>query len=402
MNRRLHPGPVVLRRRPPRGFTVVELMVALTVGLAVVIAAATVLGVTEATKRVTHANNDSSQVGAYVTQLLDRWIRSAGSGFAPAAPYAYGCRLLAVKSGSQILPRPSTSPLPAPFASVSTGTAGVFRLAPVVIGNGQTTPGVSGQPSDVLIVMAGAAGQAETPMTFGALSQSAVLTVNSTVGVAADDLLLVADRQPAATGTADCLIEQVASTFTSSSLTRLDLSGTYYAASIASVALTSLSSEGVAMVLGNVAGGNPPALLLFGVGADNTLFSYDLLQTSSTPLQPLADGVFELQALYGVDSDANGSADSWVAPTGDFALSALMDGSSAAAARLRGIKALRVGLILRSVQAGATDTPASLSLFADLGSSLTYTRSLTTAERRYRYRTLETTIPLRNNLLWTS
>lgn len=54
------------------------------------------------------------------------------------------------------------------------------------------------------------------------------------------------------------------------------------------------------------------------------------------------------------------------------------------------------------MQAGATDTPASLSLFADLGSSLTYTRSLTTAERRYRYRTLETTLPLRNNLLWTS
>lgn len=400
MRRHGLPDRAVCRRPAQRGFTVVELMVALVVGLMVVIAAASVLGVTEATKRVTHANNDSSQVGAYVTQLLDRGIRSAGSGFAPAAPYAYGCRLLAVKSGSQILPRPSASPLPAPFASVSTGTAGLFRLAPVVIGNGQTTPGVSGQPSDVLIVMAGAAGQAETPMAFAALSQSAQLTVQSTVGVAANDLLLVADRQPGASGMADCLVEQVASTFTSSSLTTLDLAGSYYAASIASVALTSVSTEGVAMVLGNVAGGNPPAFLLYGVGADNTLFSYDLLQTSSTPLQPVADGVFELQALYGVDSDGNGSADSWVAPTGNYALSALMDGSSTAAARLRGIKAIRVGLILRSVQAGSADTPASLSLFADLGASLTYTRSLTTAERRYRYRTLETTIPVRNNLFW--
>ena len=43
--------------------------------------------------------------------------------------------------------------------------------------------------------------------------------------------------------------------------------------------------------------------------------------------------------------------------------------------------------------------PAALTLFADLGSALTYTRTLGSAERSYRYRTLESTIPLRNSLL---
>lgn len=384
-------------RGSARGFTVIELMVGLVVGLAIAIAAASVLRVTGSTQRSAHSTSDVSQAGAYVLQLLDRWVRSAGTGFSPAASYAYGCRLLAAKSGTQILPRPSA--LPAPFASLDTGSAGLFRLAPVVIGNSQTTPNVSGSASDVLIVMGGAAGQAEAPMPFSALSQSSLLQVTSTVGLSANDLLLVADQQPASSGTADCLIEQVSSTFSATSLSSIDLAGTYYAASVGSVALTSVSSLGAAMGLGNIAAGNPPNFLIFGVGDNDTLYSYDLLQTSSTPLQPLADGVFEMHGLYAVDSDADGVADSWVAPTGNYALSAMLDGSSAAAAKLRSVKAIRIGLILRTPRNDATDTPAALTLFGDLGASLTYTRSLSSTERQYRYRTMEITVPLRNNLL---
>ena len=44
-----------------------------------------------------------------------------------------------------------------------------------------------------------------------------------------------------------------------------------------------------------------------------------------------------------------------------------------------------------------TVAPATLTLFSDLG--LTYTRTLTTAERVYRYRTIESTIPIRNTML---
>ncbi|WP_294001154.1 hypothetical protein, partial [Sphaerotilus sp.] len=89
-----------------------------------------------------------------------------------------------------------------------------------------------------------------------------------------------------------------------------------------------------------------------------------------------------------------------VTPTGTYAIASLMDGSLAANARLRTIVAVRVGWLLRSTaQEGSTVAPTSLRLFADLGDALTYTRSLSAAERRYRHRTLESTIPLRNLLI---
>jgi type IV pilus assembly protein PilW len=82
-----------------------------------------------------------------------------------------------------------------------------------------------------------------------------------------------------------------------------------------------------------------------------------------------------------------------------------MDGSAAANARLRTIVAMRVGLVMRSARPDPDadekkpPTDATLTLFADLGGSLSQTLSLTKAERLFRYRTLEITVPMRNLLM---
>ena len=154
------------------------------------------------------------------------------------------------------------------------------------------------------------------------------------------------------------------------------------------------------MNLGNIAGNNPPNFMMIGVGANNTLFSYDLLQTTATPLLPIADGVFEMHALYGVDNDNNGTLDAWVDPntTTVYTLAALMAGTETASNLLQSIKAVRVGLITRtSLPEKTAVAPATLTLFSDLG--LTHTRTLTPAEQLYRYRTIESTIPIRNTML---
>lgn len=383
-----------------RGITLIEVMVSLAISAFISIIVVGVMSMVETSKRRTIAGSDLGQVAAYVQSSLDRSLRSAGSGFTQAATFAFGCQLHAAKTGQQVLPRLGSSPLPAPFASVSTGTTGVFRLAPVVIARGQTTPGVSGQSSDVLIVMTGQSGQSEAAAPFAGDAQTGALLLSNAVGLNPQDLLLVTDRQPIASGTAPCLVEQVASTFNAATAGgTVPLAGTYATASVGTAVLTDFSIVSQVLALGNVANGNPPTLQLIGVGDSNTLYTYDLLQTTGTPLQPLADGVFELHALYGIDTNGDQRIDQWVTPTGNYAIASLMDGSTAASTRLRTIVALRLGLLLRStLLEGSTVAPASLKLFADLGTALTFTRTLSTAEQRYRYRTLESTIPLRNLL----
>lgn len=395
--------------------TLIEMMVALVIGLILSLAIFSVMSVFEGRRRTVVAGSDLDQAAGVAMFQIDRWTRSAGTGFAAAASYAYGCELFAVDdSGSQILPMKTA--LPDPFAAVDPGASGVFRLAPVLILPGQTSPGASnavtsGHVSDVLMLMSAGNGGSQVPTPLTAAATTASLTVPNTLAFSGGDLVLLADRQPAATGgIAPCMMTQAGSATTSGTATAMPLDGARHAASIDSASVGNYSMTGVAINLGNVSSARPPSFQLLGVGDNNTLYSYDLLQTSGTPLQARAEGVFEMHALYGIGSTSDRTVDAWVgAGSGDYTVAALSAGTPAAAALLRTIRAVRVGLIMRTAlpersgsAAGAASsaaTPAtSLTLFSDLGDSkLTYTRALEGAEQQYRYRTLEATIPLRNN-----
>lgn len=392
-------APAISRRS--QGFTLIELMVSLAVASLISLAVMGTLSVAASSRRNTHAANDINQSGAYAITVLDRLVRSAGAGFAQTGSHALGCALQASKSSTQILPLPSATNLPDPFATLSGNLGGVFRLAPVVIADGATSPNESGGTSDALIVMAGHSGQAESALNFTALGSTTSLPLKSALGVGRGSLLLLGDRQPGASGVKPCMLTQVSSSWTVGSLP-IGLNGTHYASTINTYTLTDYSLDAFALNLGNTTDNNPPRFQVLGVGDAGTLYAYDLLKTDSTPLQPLAAGLFELHALYGVDSNGDGLADTWVSPSATgYTATTLLDGSAASATKLGRIKALRVGLILRTNitadQAG--NSAASVTLFSDLGTSLTYTRSLSTAERAYRYRTAEATIPLRNTMM---
>jgi len=115
---------------------------------------------------------------------------------------------------------------------------------------------------------------------------------------------------------------------------------------------------------------------------------------------------------FSIDPNNTGNV-SWQAPTGAFDAATLSNGTQTAAANLYAIKAVRIGLILRTslperaqqyvTSASATTatgvvSPGPLVLFADVP-GLAYTRKLAGGEQNYRYRVLEATIPLRNTLL---
>jgi len=416
-------------------------MVALVIGLVLSLAMFMVMTTSEGRKRTITSSSDVNQAGNYAAVLVDQWLRNAGSGFTQSAGYSFGCRLNVYRNGTQILPTVSPAALPSPFASVNIGTAastkGVFRLAPVLILPGQTTPNVSGHGSDVLVVMGGAAGQGGVPVPFSGIGTASQLGLTNTAAFAAGDMLLLTTMEPSATAnytenadgsstlsstnTADCLLEQVGNVVGST----LVLDGLYHSTDNHPEALSENSS---AMVLGNVAAGRVPQFMVLGVGDNNTLYSYDLLNTAGEATRAAvarADGVFELHALYGIDKNCNGKIGDgeWVSPSdGTYSVAALMSGSMQeginqpvdAAGRLAAcnklttandylqkILAIRVGLIMRtSLPEKDPVSTQALTLFSDLGSSLTYTRSLAAdTEQHYRYRTVELTIPLRNPLM---
>lgn len=369
------------------GFSLIELMVAVAIGMVLTMAITGLMVRSEAGRRALTTVNDVSMNGAYLSYTLDRTLRNAGSGYTQSWPQAYGCRLLASRAGTQILPR--TAAFPAPFASVPQ----TVRLAPVIVHAGAGNGG-----SDVLAVMSGASALGEQPIPVQAGSVTGtLLRLPATVGLRADDLTMVLQDQT------NCMVQQVAAGFAGGASQQLNFGGTYAANTINSVNLDSFGVGTAAFLapIGNAAG-NQPAFQLLGVHSNTRLMTFDLLRLDgSNTTTPIADGVLDLRARYGVDSDNDGRVDTWVSPaTAPWNAATLQDGSTTSRDNLARILAVRVGLILRNnVPERNAVSPASLVLFSDLASTLQVTRTLSATEQQLRYRTLEFTVPLRNVMM---
>jgi len=448
-----------------RGLTIIELMVGLLVGMIVSIVLFSTLSVFEGRKRTSTSVSDVNQSGNWAAYQIDKWVRSAGSGFAEADGVIYGCKLKVYKAGTQILP--TSAALPAPFASVNSGSAKTFRVVPLMIypgGSGDSTTG-SSTASDALIIMGStsALGGVGTQLQAKYLSGTPPnLTLLSARGFAANDLLLIANPKSSKDG---CMVQQVNSAYVFPSSTpqalKLNNSGSYYDSnsadltallpaagfdydatsynpndqstwctsqkcnSISSLAVFNLGTIDLASTTNN-----PPVFLVLGVGSYNTLVGYDLFQYQSPGATfPISDGVWEMHALYGVDAVGSGTGPgkvtNWVAPTDQTTLCTwctyapasltATDGSgnitATALKAIRSIKAVRIALVMRTslpeksaVSNKAASSPScssadgtTLAYFCDTAAAAT--RSLTASEQTYRYRVIETVIPLRNGLM---
>jgi len=407
------------------GFTLVELMVAAVIFLGVSIVIFTTLANSEGQKRTTTAINDINQEGAYVMYRLGNWLRDAGSGFAQNYLQAYGCKINAARSGTVIMPPTS---LPPPFAGIvgssssgggsssgsggssSGGTTGyTLRLVPVIIFKNLSQSG-----SDIIMLMSGNGGmeQNSQPLISVPNSSSGGLSPAQSYTIKTGDLLLLSDLW-SGSNMSDCLLEQVNATGYTAGSTPIPISSsTYYYAGPSGKSLTSYSVNGAVTNIGSSTSTttNWPNFTLIGVGPsassaqNNSLYAYDLLQNGgATTSVTVADNVLEMHALYGLDSGNRGVVDQWVDPSSSgYTAANLLDGTLTARQKLCMIKAIRVGIIMRTDISDKTDVgqPNTITLFSDLGSSLTYTYTLTSGTTKtYRYRAMETTIPLRNNYL---
>src|ERR1700760_1856608 len=118
--------------RTETGHTLIELLVAMIIGLALVLGAFQVMATFEGHKRTTTALNDSLQSGNYGLWQLDVLSRSAGTGITQMDKYATGCPLNYVSSdASKTVSNGAIGALPVPFDTMfTTPTALKLRLAP--------------------------------------------------------------------------------------------------------------------------------------------------------------------------------------------------------------------------------------------------------------------------------
>ncbi|MGF6348906.1 PilW family protein [Variovorax sp. W2I14] len=369
-----------------RGLTLIELLVAMLIGLIVTLAVASIVVVGETHRRVTTSTNDMEQAGAYAAYVLDRALRSAGSSLVqsvqPIDRGVFGCKL----NAAALLP---AGAFPAPFKKAFLpGSTSDLRVAPVLIGKSQSDTG-----SDVLVVMGGDAVAGGVPRGLTDPGSATTLAMDNTVGVSAGDLVLVSQQ-----GTTDCLLEQVSGT-TAKVLT---LGGAYYTAG-KSTSLETLAASTSTYVtpLGNPANGNVQ-FQLFGVGDNRTLVGYDLLLGAAGAPQALADGVAELHAIYGVDTNGDGILDNWTDPgAAGFDIATVMQTPET----MRKIVAVRVALVMRSAnREKEAVSPTRLKLFGDdfqdaAKNPISQTVTLGDDDQHYRHRVVEFTIPLRNMLL---
>jgi type IV pilus assembly protein PilW len=381
--------------------TLVELLVAMTIGLGITLAVTSVLIASENHKRTTTSTNDAQQTGSYGFYALDKALRGAGSAIAgsayPTDVGVLGCHL----NAGTIFPRAGAFPVP--FAAFLGGAPGTLNVAPVLIGKNQSLGG-----SDVIMIMSGSgsAGGVSRQITGGGSAITA--TLDNTVGFANSDLLLVSQS-----GLPDCLMEEVATIAPPT----LNLGGTYYTATASTTSMSSLATNTASYVtpMGNAAANNIQ-FTLFGVDNNRTLFSYDMLQnlklvggTGGDTAQAIADGVVQMNALYGIDINGDGIQDQWAGP-GDpgWDINTVMNSPTL----MRQIVSVRVALVVRGEYYDTTRdnlgnpipvSPAQLTIFNGLvnggGTSLAQQINLNATEQQFRYRVFEFTVPLRNMLL---
>jgi type IV pilus assembly protein PilW len=384
------------------GMTLVELLVAMAIGLGITLAVTSLLIASENHKRITTSTNDAQQTGAYGYYALDKVLRGAGSGIGQSvSPYPsgaglLGCHLNVKAAGNPIFPRGTAFPLP--FAGFLGGAANTLNVAPVLIGAGQSQGG-----SDIIMVMAGSgsAGGVSRQITGGGGATSA--TLDNTVGFFDKDLVMVSQN-----GVPDCLMEEVAGTPATPTLT---LGGTYYTVGgVTNMASLAASTLTYVTPIGNAAANNLQ-FLLYGVDANRTLYSYDLLQnlhwvggSGGDSAQAIADGVAYLYALYGVDTNTDGIQDGWVSPAdANWDINTVMN----SAAKMQQIISVHVALVVRGEYYDKNNnlpvSPGTLTIFNGLtradNSSLAQPIALSVLDQQYRYRVLEFTVPLRNMIV---
>ena len=333
------------------GISLIELMVGLVIGMLAVLVIYQTFAVAEGVKRQTISAGDAQQTGMLATYLLGVEFANAGNGISTNIGDLVSC--------------PDTKDIKT-------------TLRPIAL---VVTKGADDDTPDSFVVNYGTPKALVTPALFVASAAAGDVSykVQSPTGFQKGDMAI------AVSGTGSC--ERV---------TIKDVSDPD-GAGVITATLAAASANGY-----------PPSARLINIGpassvqrvqydvVNGVLRSTDLVVDGATAA-PIASSIVNLKLQYGVDTNDNGTVDTWAAAEGDYAPEKLL---AADAVAIRRIKAVRVGVIVRSDEYDRDAATFGWTLFqctTEEKKLYTCPDALTgTLPANYRYRVYETIVPLRN------
>ncbi|MDE2402937.1 MAG: PilW family protein [Burkholderiales bacterium] len=360
------------------GFTLIELMVGVALGLLATLVITQVFLQSEGNKRTTTSGADAQVAGASALFTLQRDIQAAGYGLTGWAD-GLGC------------------PLSGNFNSTVVLNPAVDKLAPVVIGFGATSA-----DSDTLTVMASGKAGYSVPIKVAAAHTSidTKFIVASNLGVVTNDLMVAVP--PAWSSGNGCTLFMVTGTTPSTEVPHAATSG--WNASTAIYPSAGYLDGSVLLDLGLA-----PVRRRYSVDASQwSLQVQDTMSLTSAGAFSAAREIFPqvvlLKALYGKSTAAGGAVTSYSAD------------APVSKADWRLVQAVRVVVVARSAQFDRNAVTPNLpewevgSLAAGTtacrgnASSLCLTLDVSASGpnndwQHYRYKVFDTVVPLRN-VVW--
>jgi type IV pilus assembly protein PilW len=360
-----------------KGFTLIELMIALVIASITAIVVLNVLMNYQTRKQTVAGTNDaavSSSLGMYA---VEREVRMAGAGYTSAL----GMRC---PQGINIA-----------YNGVTISNGGQVMPVQIVDGGGAV-------PDQINIVRSNAnIGVAPINVMQPMASAVADIVVDTNIGLAANDLLLVTSDD----GSQPCTVMQLTAAPTAA--------GANWSLAHASTSLYNPAAP--AATFTNAASYQPRDSVVnlgsFGLRRFQVVCNtgtlpvatnqcdlkwYDPLGLGAAPTilntESVVSQVVDVQAQYGIAPAGSQVVNAWVDATGAWA-------GLPAAADIARIKAIRVSIVSRGNLEPVNVAPASVVLW-DLGIPATERRhTFSGAELRYRYQVLTVVIPLMN-VIW--
>lgn len=347
-----------------RGITLIEVLIAMTVSMVVMIAVYQTLAASEGYRRAATGGGDATFNGSIGLYTLQRDARMAGFGLNTAS--LLGCRVLSYDGG------------------VDPAREFNFILAPMTI-----TEGASGAP-DAIEFSYSSTDNVPAPIRLTQAMPSATsdLHVENGFGITSGHLMIVAE------GGQDCTLMQATNTPTLEPVGRQDLlkheSGSYR-----SPIGTTVASRY------NKPGGMGPnyslSAVMFPIGPAPSVNRYSIQNETlvvdqvlqATQALPVAASIVQLQAQYGKDTNGDGIIDAWdeVTPNNSNGWGSVL--------------AVRMALVSRSAVAERPDAAGvcQATTTAPSWSGGALDLSQRADWRCFHYRVFESTISLRN-MIW--